>query len=151
MKAGTEVITRMKGCELVSTHQDHAQEPTATAQTRQQHVIKRTRTGGVWVASVLFALVLVLLLIFILENGQRASISYFGAHGHMPLGVALLFAAVLGIVMVVIPGTARIIQLRIAARRHRRAGAPADSQATPPPSAPARADIPDPAERADPR
>ena len=151
MKAGTEVITRMKGYGLVSTHPDHVQEPTATAQTRQQHVIKRTRTGGVWVASVLFALVLVLLLIFILENGQRASISYFGAHSHMPLGVALLFAAVLGIVMVVIPGTARIVQLKITARRHRRAGATADPQATPPPGAPARADIPDPAERADPR
>jgi uncharacterized integral membrane protein len=94
----------------------------------------------VWVASVLFALVLALLLIFILENGQRASISYFGARGHLPLGVALLFAAVLGILMVVIPGTARIIQLRIAARRHRRTDAKADSQATPPPSASARAD-----------
>jgi uncharacterized integral membrane protein len=103
-------------------------------------VIKRTRTGGVWVASVLFALMLVLLLIFILENGQRARISYFGAHGHLPLGVALLFAAVLGILMVVIPGTARIVQLRIAARRHRRVDASADSQATPPPGAPARAD-----------
>jgi hypothetical protein len=33
--------------------------------------------------------------------------------------VAPLFAAVLGILLVVIPGTARIIQLRIVARRHR--------------------------------
>lgn len=130
------------------THPDHAQQPAATAQTRPQHVVKRTRTGGVWVASVLFALVMALLLIFILENGQRASISYFGAHGHMPLGVALLFAAVLGILMVVIPGTARIVQLRIAARRHRRVGAKADSQATPAPSAPARSDLRSPAEPA---
>jgi uncharacterized integral membrane protein len=133
----------------VSTHPDYAQEPTAAAQMRPQHVIRRTRTGGVWVASVLFALVLVLLLIFILENGQRASISYFGAHGHLPLGVALLFAAVLGILMVVIPGTARIVQLRIAAVRHRRADAQADSQATPPPSEPARPNLRPPAEPAD--
>ncbi len=48
-------------------------------------------------------------------------IGYFGAHGHLPLGVALLLAAVLGILMVVIPGTARIVQLRLTARRHRRA------------------------------
>jgi uncharacterized integral membrane protein len=135
----------------VSTHQDHAQEPTATAQTRQQHVVKRTRTGGVWVASVLFALVLALLLIFIVENGQRASISYLGAHGHVPLGVALLFAAVLGILTVVVPGTARIVQLKITARRHRRAGAQADSQATPPQGAPARADLRPSAEPADPQ
>ena len=83
-----------------------------------QHVVKRTRMGGVWFAAVAFAVVLVLLLIFILENSQKVDISFFGAHGHLPLGVALLFAAVLGILLVVIPGTARIIQLRMTARRH---------------------------------
>ncbi len=88
-----------------------------------QHVVKRTRAGGVWVASALFALVLLLLLIFILENGQRATVSFFGAHGHLPLGVALLLAAVMGVLLVVIPGTARIVQLRLVARRHRRAEA----------------------------
>jgi uncharacterized integral membrane protein len=82
-------------------------------------VVRRTRVGGWWVASALFALVLLLLLIFILENGQRANIAYFGAHGHLPLGVALLLAAVLGVLLVVIPGTGRIVQLRIVARRHR--------------------------------
>jgi uncharacterized integral membrane protein len=85
-----------------------------------QHVVRRTRIGGWWVASALFAVVLLLLLIFILENSQRVDISFFGAHGHLPLGVALLLAAVLGILLVVIPGTARIVQLRMVARRHRR-------------------------------
>jgi uncharacterized integral membrane protein len=50
-------------------------------------------------------------------------ISYLGAHGHLPLGVALLLAAVFCVILVALPGTARIIQPRIAARRHRRAGA----------------------------
>ena len=84
------------------------------------HQVRPTRLGGLWVAAVLSAIVLLLLLIFIVENGQRVSISYFGAHGHLPLGVALLLAAVLGILLVVIPGTGRIMQLRITARRHRR-------------------------------
>jgi lipopolysaccharide assembly protein A len=84
-----------------------------------QHVVRRTRIGGMWIASALFALILLLLLIFILENGQRVNIGYFGAHGHLPLGVALLLAAVLGVLLVVIPGTGRIVQLRITARRHR--------------------------------
>jgi lipopolysaccharide assembly protein A len=84
-----------------------------------QHKIRRTRAGGVWVAMACFAVVLLLLLIFILQNGRTVGISYLGAHGHLPLGVALLLAAVLGVLMVVLPGTARIIQLRIAARRHR--------------------------------
>ncbi len=62
---------------------------------------------------------LLLLLTFILENSQRVDISFFGAHGHLPLGVALLLAAVLGVLLVVIPGTARIVQLRMVARLHR--------------------------------
>jgi uncharacterized integral membrane protein len=86
--------------------------------------------GGWWAASALFALVLLLLLIFILENGQRADIGFFGAHGHLPLGIALLLAAILGVLLVVIPGTGRIIQLRMLARRHRNidANATADLQ-----------------------
>jgi uncharacterized integral membrane protein len=79
--------------------------------------------GGWWVASALFAVLLLLLLIFILENGQRADIGFFGAHGHLPLGIALLLAAILGVLLVVIPGTGRIIQLRILARRHRKTDA----------------------------
>jgi uncharacterized integral membrane protein len=77
--------------------------------------------GGVWLASGSFAVVLLLLLIFILENVGRVDVAFFGAHGHLPLGVALLLAAVLGVLMVVIPGSARIIQLRMTARRHRSA------------------------------
>jgi uncharacterized integral membrane protein len=92
--------------------------------------------AGLWVTAVLSALVLLLLLIFILENGQRVSISYFGAHRHLPLGVALLLAAVLGVLLVVIPGTGRIIQLRITARRHRRLDAKESAAAASAPAAP---------------
>jgi uncharacterized integral membrane protein len=83
--------------------------------------IKRTRTSGVWVAVGFFAIVLLLLLIFILQNGTRVSVSYLGAHGHLPLGVALLLSAVCGVLLVVLAGAARISQLRAVARRHRRA------------------------------
>ena len=77
----------------------------------------RSRTGGLWVAGVLFALVLLLLLIFVLENGQRADVAFLGMHGRLPLGVALLLAAVFGILLVALPGTARIVQLRMLGRR----------------------------------
>ena len=95
-------------------------EPETAAVSPVPYRIRRTRVGGVWVAAALFAVVLLLLLIFILENGKRIPVSFFGATGHPPLGVALLLAAVLGILLVVIPGTGRILQLRISARRHRR-------------------------------
>ena len=97
-----------------------AREPGSGTPGPVHHVVRRTRIGGTWVAAALFAVVLLLLLIFILENSQSMSTGYFGTHGHLPLGVALLLAAVLGVLLVVIPGTARIIQLRITARRHRR-------------------------------
>lgn len=98
------------------------------------HVIRRTRLGGAWVAVALFAVVLLLLLVFILENGQQVNIGYFGAHGHLPLGVALLLAAVLGILLVVIPGAGRMMQLRRTARRHRKADVAATQAAVPPAS-----------------
>jgi lipopolysaccharide assembly protein A len=88
-----------------------------------QHRIKRTRTSGIWVAVGFFAVILLLLLIFILQNGTQVSVSYLGLHGHLPLGVALLLAAVCGVLLVVLAGAARISQLRATARRHRRVDA----------------------------
>ena len=81
--------------------------------------VPRSRAGGLWVAAVIFAVVLLLLLIFVLQNGQRVDVSFLGAHGQLPLGVALLLAAVFGVLLVALPGTARIVQLRML--RHRRA------------------------------
>ena len=86
---------------------------------RARRGIRRTRLKGMYVALALFALVLLLLLVFILQNGRQADITFFGAHAHLPLGVALLLAAVFGNLLVLIPGTARILQLRAAARRRR--------------------------------
>jgi uncharacterized integral membrane protein len=103
----------------------------AAAAPPRQHVVRRTRTGGVWVALALSAVVLLLLLIFILENGHHADIAFFGAHVSLPLGVALLLAAVAGALIVIIPGTGRIIQLRVTAHRHRRADAAAGPTAPP--------------------
>jgi uncharacterized integral membrane protein len=78
---------------------------------------------------------LLLLLIFILQNGQRAEVSFLGAHGHLPMGVALLLAAIFGVLLVALPGTARIIQLRMLSRRGGTAAAPRPSPAEPSPPA----------------
>ena len=97
------------------------QAPPPSQQPLPHHQIKRTRMSGLWVAVGFFAVILLLLLIFILQNSQKVDISYMGAHGHLPLGVALLLAAVCGVLLVVLAGTARISQLRATARKHRRA------------------------------
>src|SRR6202011_4265212 len=88
-----------------------------------QHKIRRTRISGLWVSVGFFAVVLLLLLIFILQNSKTVEVSYLGLHGHLSLGVALLLAAVCGVLLVVLAGAARISQLRAVARPHRRARA----------------------------
>jgi uncharacterized integral membrane protein len=85
-----------------------------------QHAVKRTRISALWVVLALFAVVLLLLLVSILETSQRADVSYFGARGHPPLGVALLRTAVLGILPAVIARFGRGARIRAAARRDRR-------------------------------
>lgn len=74
--------------------------------------IKRTRVSGTWVAVIVAAFVLVILLIFILQNLTTATVNFLGFSGSLPLGVAMLFAAIAGAILVALIGTARILQLR---------------------------------------
>jgi uncharacterized integral membrane protein len=57
-------------------------------------------------------LVLVLLLVFILQNTRTVKISYFTATGTMPLGVAWLLAAIAGVLLAGVVASLRICQLR---------------------------------------
>src|SRR5580658_6018698 len=87
------------------------------------HTIKHTRISGLWFAVAVFAVVLLFLLIFVLQNERTVDVSYLGAHGHLPLGVALLLSAVCGVLLTILAGAARMAQLHSVARRHRRADA----------------------------
>ena len=71
----------------------------------------------VWVAVATALVVLILLIVFILQNQVYVQVKFFGLEGSVPLGVALFIAAVGGGVLVAIAGAARIIQLRLAAHR----------------------------------
>lgn len=91
-----------------------------TAQgTAQKPVLEHTKAQGLWLAALGFALVLLLLVIFLLQNGQKVEISYLGANGQLPLAVAMLASAVAGALLVGIAGAARNLQLRRVARRPR--------------------------------
>ncbi len=85
---------------------------------------EHTRLSGAWTALVIGILALVLILVFILQNLQPVEISFLVFHGHLPLAVALLFAVILGAVIVLAFGGARITQLRGVARRARRQDGP---------------------------
>jgi len=90
---------------------------------------RQTRLSGAWTALVVGIVILVVILIFILQNLQSVEVHFLFFQGQLPLAVALLFAMVLGAVIVLGFGAARILQLRGVARRARRTTA----EAGPPP------------------
>lgn len=67
---------------------------------------------GMWVSMVVGAVVLVLLLVFILQNNVSTQIHFFGWSFSLPLGVALLLTAVGGLLIAGVVGSIRILQLR---------------------------------------
>ncbi|HTE67780.1 MAG TPA: lipopolysaccharide assembly protein LapA domain-containing protein [Actinomycetes bacterium] len=100
-------------------------EPEVTAPadaepTLPQHTIEPTRTSMVWTMVGIGVVLLVAILVFILQNSQRVRVRFLMVDGTLPLGVALLFGALLGALLVLVAGASRVLQLRVVARRHRR-------------------------------
>jgi uncharacterized integral membrane protein len=85
-----------------------------------EHTIEPTRTSMVWTMVGIGVVLLVAILVFILQNGQRGRVRFLMVDGTLQLGVALLFAALLGALLMLVAGAARVLQLRVVARRHRR-------------------------------
>ena len=83
-----------------------AEEPDGTAE------LALSKFRGLWVGVTIFAIVLLFLLIFILQNLAAANVAFLGATVSLPIGVALLLAAICGVLLVAIPGYLRILQLR---------------------------------------
>jgi lipopolysaccharide assembly protein A len=88
---------------------------------------RRTRLSGAWTGLVIGIVALLLILVFILQNLQSVELSFLAFNGHLPLAVALLFAVILGAIIVLAFGAARITQLRMVARNARRQNAKAGS------------------------
>jgi len=76
-----------------------------------------TRTGRVWWAVVAGLVVLLLVIIFIIQNSKQVRVHFLWINGTVGLGLALLLAAIMGALVVVLLGSARIVQLRVQARR----------------------------------
>jgi len=81
---------------------------------------RRTRLSGAWTAVVVGLVALVAILVFILQNPKSVEVSFLMFSGHLPLAVALLFAMILGALIVFAFGAARLLQLRMVAGRARR-------------------------------
>jgi uncharacterized integral membrane protein len=96
--------------------------PAAPPAPIPESAVKFTRAGALWSALIVGFLILIVLLIFISQNTESAQFAFLGWHWSLPLGVAILLAAVLGGLIAVLAGTARIVQLRRAAKKNLKAG-----------------------------
>jgi lipopolysaccharide assembly protein A len=94
---------------------------TTPATIEPQHTMTPTRTSMVWTMVGVGAALLLAILVFILQNSARVRVRFLLVDGTLPLGVGLTFAALLGALLVLTAGAARVLQLRRVARRHRRA------------------------------
>jgi uncharacterized integral membrane protein len=83
-----------------------------------QSAVKFTRAAALWSATITGFLILILLLVFILQNTDSTTIHFIGWDWSLPVGVAILLAAVCGGLLTVAVGTARIVQLRRAAKKN---------------------------------
>jgi uncharacterized integral membrane protein len=96
-------------------------EPDAAQHPTEELRLRRTRVSTAWAVAGGGLVVGLLTLIFILQNDKSQRMTFLWVHFTLPLGVGFLMAAVLGGLLVVLLGMARLFQVRLAAHRHRRA------------------------------
>ena len=78
-----------------------------------------TRAAVIWSAVAVSLVVLVLLIIFFIQNQDMVAVKFLGFEGRLAQGVAFFIAAVGGGILVAIAGGARILQLRHNEKRRR--------------------------------
>jgi uncharacterized integral membrane protein len=81
--------------------------------------VRQTRTGATWVGIIIGALVLVLLIIFLLQNTVSVHVAFLGLQGSAPLAVMLLIAGVGFAIVTLAVGSLRMGQLRRRITRER--------------------------------
>ena len=100
-----------------SRKRDRDHSSTAAAAPTSHEAIPYTRAAALWSALIAGFLILIVLLTFVAQNPDSVRLTFLGWHWSLPLGVAILLASVGGGLVTVLVGTARIYQLRRAAKR----------------------------------
>ncbi|KKB99301.1 LapA family protein [Mycolicibacter arupensis] len=77
-----------------------------------------TRAGALWTALIAGFLVLIVLLVFVTQNTAPVDLAFLTWTWSLPAGVAILLAAICGGLLTALVGTARIFQLRRAAKKN---------------------------------
>ncbi|MCP2195524.1 LapA family protein [Williamsia deligens] len=93
----------------------HGDQPDSVKQALAE--VRHTRTKSAWVGIIVGAIVLILLLVFILQNLDKQEIQLFFWQVNLPQGVSLLIAAIAGALITAVVGGARMFQVRRAVRK----------------------------------
>lgn len=85
---------------------------------RQPEEVKFTRAAALWSSLIFGFLILIVLLVFISQNTASTPFTFLKWHWNLPLGVAILLAAVCGGLITALVSAARMFQLRRAAKKN---------------------------------
>ncbi|MGZ5398662.1 MAG: LapA family protein [Nocardioides sp.] len=111
--------TRPEG-QATETEPTHpAPGPAAPASTSSDP-LRASRTSGLWIAVAASGIVLVLLIVFIVQNTDPVNVRFLGWEGETPLAVAMMVATAAGLFLATIAGSLRILQLRRRIKRESR-------------------------------
>lgn len=112
--AGADSTSPGAGTVPVTGQRPAAVPPTDPA---LDHPKKRGVSGTVWAALILGVIILILLLVFIIQNNVSTGFHYMAWDFSLPLGVAILLAAIAGALVMALAGSVRMFTLGHRLRR----------------------------------
>ena len=81
-------------------------------ETKQPSGVQGSFAGGTWIALIAGALLLIVLLVFIMQNQDQVDLVLFAWNFRFPAGIGFLLAAVSGALIMALVGGVRMFQLR---------------------------------------
>ena len=85
---------------------------TAESPATPAHPVKGSFAGGTWIALIAGALLLIVLLVFIMQNQNQVDLVLFAWNFRFPAGIGFLLAAIGGALIMALVGGVRMFQLR---------------------------------------
>ena len=82
------------------------------AETKQPSGVQGSFAGGTWIALIAGALLLIVLLVFIMQNQDQVDLVLFAWNFRFPAGIGFLLAAIGGALIMALVGGVRMFQLR---------------------------------------
>lgn len=93
----------------------------SSTSTSSKDPLRSSRTSGFYSAVIGLGVVLVLLVIFIIQNTDSAVVRFLGWEGRAPQAVLLLIAVAAGIFLTATAGSLRLLQVRRRVKKERKA------------------------------